>query len=182
MPAPLRLHGYDFNDVCFSPAPHGEAGGCCARHSGAGDAELNAAECRRTDCEFTFMVLVKASVLRCGMLLNMVQPIPHFVLSNLYHHPQTPYLISGPSVGKYIVRRVCTRLPSPPPFTGGVGDRRWLEGCLPSVACTGGPPLAVRTASPWRRSFLPVPLSALHPIALQWSKRTESVLIQQRPK
>ena len=100
--------------LCFSPAPHREAGGCCARHSGAGDAELNAAECRRTDCEFTFMVLVIASVLRCGMLLNMVQPIPHFVLSNLYHHPQTPYLISGPGVGTSSAGYVPDS-PAPPP-------------------------------------------------------------------
>ena len=58
--------------LCLSPVPHREAGGCCARHRGAGDAELNAAECRRTNCEFTFMVLVITSFLRCGILLNIL--------------------------------------------------------------------------------------------------------------
>ena len=112
MPAPLRLHGYDFNDVMVVASPSPGGGGLLP--SGAGDAELNAAECRRVDSEFTFMVLVIASVLRCGMLLNMVQPIPHFVLSNLYHHPQTPYLISGPGVGTSSAGYVPDS-PAPPP-------------------------------------------------------------------
>ena len=85
MIAPLRLHGYDFNVLWLLPAPHREAGG----YSGAGAAELNAAERHGTDWEFTLMVLVTTSVFRFGMLLSMVQPIPLIIPSNIYHHPQT---------------------------------------------------------------------------------------------
>ena len=86
----------------------------------------------------------------------------------------------------YIVRRMCTGLPSPPPSQGerGVGDRRWLEGCLPSISrdyyhpCSQSGLTLATFISP--RTF--VSPFILHPINLQWFKRTESVLMQQGPK
>ena len=88
MPAPIVLHGYDLRDVMVFATGGGRL---LRRHSEAGAAKLNAAECLRTNCEFTLMLLVRYSFyFRCGMLLNVVLATnPAFIPSNLYPHPQT---------------------------------------------------------------------------------------------
>ena len=81
---------------------------------------------------------------------------------NVIAHPPTPYVIQAwwtSSTGFEAIS------PRPP----GVGDRRWLVGCVPVASCTGRFPLTVRSVhpflpfSPTRRPFLPGPLSTRHP-------------------
>ena len=107
----------------LSPAPHREAGGGCARHSGAGAAELTAADCHRTDWEFTLMVPVIASVFRCWNVIEHGSTDPsYYPLQSL-----SPSSNSVVNLGSATYRSTGYIANSAALITSlEVGDRCWL--------------------------------------------------------